>query len=66
MYVYVYINIFHIIYMAFVSYSQHRVFSKLSSSAQVFRKSSASLPRLFRDAGNLIKHANSGHSGIDS
>ena len=30
------------------------------------RKSSASLPRLFRDAGNFSKHANSWHSWIDS
>ena len=42
------------------------MFRKLSSSAQVFRKSSASLPRLFRDAGNLNKHTNSGHSWTHS
>ena len=42
------------------------MYTKLSSSAQVFRKSSASLPRLFRNAGNLSKHANSWHSWIDS
>ena len=42
------------------------MFWKISSSAQVFRKSSASLPRLFRDAGNFSKHANSWHSWIDS